>query len=202
MKKILYLILLLTIMILPNMDVFALNEVNIYFFHKSTCDICEQERIYLTALKEKYPNMRIYSYDVTDSHNYELMKNARSLFNDTREGVPYTVIGDTTFHGFNQASKCKMQKAVYQASLNKYENKLGQQLNLTYRDDLEGTVEEYKENDNYTIEEAGEGGTHPVYEEYSSTWKKYQASIILISSGLILLIIYLIIKIIEKRRYR
>ena len=75
-------------------------------------------------------------------------------------------------------------------------------LNLSYKDDLEGTVQEYKENSDYTIEEKGEGGTHPDYTDNSFSFKRYKASIILIGSGLILLIIYLILKISERRRYQ
>ncbi len=199
MKKAFYLLIIVFVLSIPN-SVYALNEVNVYFFHKKTCDICEQERIYLQALKERYPNMRIYSYEVSDEINYELMVKARGIFNDTRTGVPYTVIADTPYHGFSQAIKGNFQRSVYLASTNKYDNKVGQMLNLTYKDNLEGTVQEYKENSDYTIEEHGEG-THPDYTEYSSTFKKYRASIILIGSGLILLIIYLILKIVEKRRY-
>ena len=201
MKKIIYLFLLLVIMIVPN-SVFALNEVNVYFFYKKTCDICEQERVYLQALQQRYPNMRIYSYEVSDEDNYNIMLEARSLFDDTRTGVPYTVIADTPYHGFSQGIKGNMQKTVYQASLNTYDNKLGEILGITYSSELEGTVEEYTDNASYTIEEAGEEGTHPDYTEYSSTFKKYQSSIILIGVGLILLIIYLILKIFERRRYR
>lgn len=199
MKKVFYLLIITLLLVIPN-SVYALNEVNVYFFHKKTCDICEQERIYLQALKERYPNMRIYSYEVSDEHNYDLMMQARKIFDDTRTGVPYTVIADTPYHGFSQGIKGNFQRSVYLASTNKYENKVGQMLNLTYKDDLEGTVKEYKENTDYTIEEHGEG-THPDYTETTSTFKKYKASIILISSGLVLLIIYLILKIVEKRRY-
>ena len=201
MKKILYLLILCMVLIMPS-KAFALNEVNVYFFHKSTCDICKQEQVYLDALKQRYPNMHIYSYDIDEDNNYDLMRQAREIYDDTRLGVPYTVIADSPFHGFNQATKSRMQKAVYEASNKSYDDKVGQAFNISYRSDLEGTVEEYKENSNYTIEEQGQEGNHPKYEETSTTVKKYQASIILISAGLVLLIIYLILKINERRRYR
>ncbi len=201
MKKVLYLLILTVLLVIPN-SVYALNEVNVYFFHKTTCDICQQEKVYLDALKLRYPNMRIYEYDISEDVNYKLMKQAREVFDDTRLGVPYTVIADTPFHGFSQGIKGKMQKAVYEASNKAYENKLGKAFNITYSTELEGTVEEYKEKENYTIEEQGQEGTHPNYTETSTTFKKYQASIILIGAGLVLLIIYLILKISERRRYR
>lgn len=201
MKRLLYAFILLVMVLIPN-HVFALNEVNVYFFHKTSCDICKQEKVYLDALKLRYPNMRIYEYDISEEENYNLMKKAREVFDDTRLGVPYTVIADTPFHGFSQGIKGRMQNAVYEASNKVYENKLGQALNITYSTELEGTVEEYKEKENYTIEEQGQEGKHPDYTETSTTFKKYQASIILIGAGLVLLIIYLILKISERRRYR
>ena len=201
MKKVLCLILLCMVLVIPS-EAFALNEVNVYFFHKSTCDICKQESIYLQALEKRYPNMHIYSYDISEEENYNLMKQARGIFEDGREGVPFTVIADTPFHGFSEGVKGKMQKAVYNSSINAYTDKLGKAFNITYRTDLDGTVTEYKENSSYTIEEEGQEGVHPKYEETSTTVKKYQASIILIGAGLVLLIIYLILKIRERRRYR
>ena len=197
MKK--FLILLIMIFVLVPSNCMALNEVNIYFFHNDNCDICKQEEVYLKALQERYSNIRLYSYETSKQENYDLMLEAREMFNDTRKGVPFTVIADTPYHGFNEASKGSMQNAVYKASNNKYENKLGQKLNISYKDDLEGEVKEYKENSSYKIEEPGEEGTHPDYKEKDSTFKKYQASIVLVGIGIVLAIIYLFVKLLERR---
>lgn len=199
MKKLFYLFILLMVFI-PS-SVFATNEVNVYFFHKSTCDICEQERIYLQALKDRYPNMRVYSYEISNEDNYKLLEKARELFNDKREGVPYTVVADTPLNGFNQNTKGNIQRLVYKASLEKYENKLGQMLNISYKDDLDIEVKEYKENSEYTIEEKGTEGKHPKAKTYNSIIKKYKASIILITIGILLIMIYIKIRIKERRDY-
>lgn len=198
MKKILFLFMFLVLFI-PN-GVFALNEVNVYFFHSKTCDICEQERIYLQALKERYPNMRIYSYEISENDNYNLMQEAKNLFNETGSGVPFTVIADTPFYGFNQGLKGNFQRTVYLASTNKYSNKLGEKLGITYSTDLDGEVEEYKDNADYKIEETVEVSKPTSKKNDDPTFfKKYQSSIILVGLGLILLIIYCILKIFERR---
>ena len=76
MKKRIFMLLVLTIfLILPN-KVFALNEVNIYFFNSSECNYCNQEKAYLEALKERYFNIKIYSYDISSDINNDLMKKA------------------------------------------------------------------------------------------------------------------------------
>ncbi len=197
MKKLLLIFSLLLVLIPSNC--YALNEVNVYFFYSDTCDICKQEEVYLKALEQRYSNLRIYRYETSNQDNYNLMLEARSLFSDSRKGVPYTVIADSPYHGFNEATKGSMQNAIYKASNNAYENLLGKKLNITYKTDLEGEVKEYKENSNYTIEEQGKEGVHPEVEEFDSTFEKYKASIILVGIGLVLAIIYLFIKLLERR---
>ena len=202
MKKIFYLIILAFLLILPK-NVFALNEVNVYFFHDKDCSICEQERIYLQALKQdRYPNMRIYAYEINTDNNRELYNKAKKLFNETRNGVPFTVVGDKVFYGFSQGKKGEFQQAVYTYSTNKYENKLGKELGITYRTDLQGTVKQYKENTDYVIEEkSGKTPTPTTPPAKVREQSKYTNSIILITAGIILLIIYIILKIKERREY-
>ena len=127
------------------------------------------------------------------------MREIKNLYGESRTGVPFTVIADTPYHGFSEAVKCKMQKVIYDASYNAYENKAGQKLGITYRTDIEGDVEEYKEQSTYSIEEKGTEGKHPKPKQYNSRYEKYKASIILISLGLVLAFICLIIKIKERR---
>lgn len=203
MKKIFYLSFLLLLLMIPS-NCFALNEVNIYFFHDNDCSICEQERVYLQALKtDRYPNMRIYSYEVNDSSNKQLMEQAKKMYGITKTGVPFTVIGDKAFIGFSQGMKGEFQHAVYTYSTQGYENKLGKQLNIGYSKELEGTVKEYKEKDNYVVEETS-GIEHKTTEDYNkeSEFEKYKTSIILVVAGVVLLVLYIVLKIRERRRYR
>ena len=188
-------------MLIPN-ECYAMNEVNIYFFHDSGCSICEQERVYLQALqKDRYPNMRIYTYEIPESN--DLMKTAKEMYGITKTGVPFTVIGDKAFIGFSQVMKGEMQHAVYTYSNNKYENKLGKKLNITYSDKLEGKAVEYKNKDNYVVEETS-GIEHKTSEDYSkeSKFEKYEMSIILVSAGVLLSVFYIVLKVKERRRYR
>lgn len=198
MKKLKMILLILVLLIIP-IKTFAINEVNIYFFHSDTCDICEQEKIYLEALKKRYPNMRVYAYEVSDSVNNELMLKAKKLYNKTSNGVPFTVIGDSAYLGFNQNNKALFQRKVYEYSKKAYENKLGKELGINYRNDLEGEVQEYKNNDSYTIEETS-GITHVTTNNQTKpSYDKYKISLYLITSGVALAIIAYIIHILEKR---
>ena len=203
MKKLLYLVLLLVLFIVPINCFAQVNEVNVYFFHDSDCSICEQERVYLQALKnDRYPNMKIYSYEINDSKNNELMATAKKMYNITKTGVPFTIIGDKAYIGFTQAMKGELQHAVYTYSINNYQDKLGKQLGITYSK-IEGTAKEYKEKENYVVEE-NSGITHKNSADYAkeSELERYKVSIILVSAGILLLVLYIILKVKERRRYR
>ena len=203
MKKIFYLLFIFVMLLVPS-NVFALNEVNVYFFHDSSCSICEQERIYLQALqKDRYPNMRIYSYEINTSTNKELMEKAKKMYGITKTGVPFTVVGDKAFIGFSQAMKGDIQHTVYSYSNTSYLNKLGKEIGISYSNKLEGSVKEYKDKDNYVVEETS-GNTLKTSEDYSkeSEQEKYKMSIILVTAGVLLLVLYIILKVKERRRYR
>ena len=143
--------------------------------------------------------MRIYSYEIHESNNNELMLKAKNLFKETRTGVPYTVIGDSAYLGFAQNSKALFQKKVYEYSKNSYQNKLGQELGISYRNDLEGEVKEYKNNDQYQVEEYSNNTPSSTTTTKSSTYDKYKISIYLIAAGVILALIAYFIHLLEKR---
>ncbi len=206
-KKVILFSLFLLIMIFP-MTVFALNEVNVYFFYSPTCNICSQEKAFLEALQQnKYPNLRIYYYDTSEDKNLALMKQAKELYQETTNGVPFTIIGDTAFAGFSQGRKCSIQKDIYNYSYHSYENKFGTTISgTTYRTDLEGDVEEYDGEEDYMIEENPGGSTtdQQITEEKDSLFDdpKFKSSIILVSCGVILGIIVLFLMFFERRNRR
>lgn len=199
MKKRWFLIFVFFLWILP-IRTFAMNEVNVYFFYSDDCNFCSQEKAYLEALKQRYPNMRIYKYETSSDANLALMNQAKALYGVTESGVPFTIIGDTTYLGFSQGKKPQMQKSVYEYSTKAYDNKFGSSvLQIGYRTDLEGTPTEYKDNSDYMIEESGPMQTSSPKKESKPLNTKYRASIILISVGAIIGLTTLLISIYERR---
>ncbi len=199
MKKTWILILTLFLFIFP-IHGYAMNEVNVYFFYSDDCNFCSQEKAYLEALKQRYPNMRIYKYEISSDANLSLMNQAKAIYEVTESGVPFTIIGDKTYLGFSQSKKSQMQKNVYEYSLKEYENKFGTTiLNIGYRTDLEGNPIEYKENDDYTIEEMGPIQTSSTNTQQKPLNSKYRASIILISIGTVIGLATILIMIYERR---
>lgn len=201
MKKFIFGFLFL-LLLLPS-KTFALNEVNIYFFYNNGCNYCSQEKPYLEALKERYFNIRVYSYDVSSDINANLMKQAKELYGIDESGIPFTIIGDSTFLGFSQSKKCEMEKKIYEYSYHSYENKFGKNLgNIGYRTDLKGDVKNYYDESNYVVEETGQEITTITKEEKPTIWNnsKYRASIILVGIGLFLALIVFILGILERKR--
>ncbi len=199
MKRKLLLFFSFFLLILP-MKSYAMNEVNVYFFYSDDCNICSQEKAYLEALKQRYSNMRIYKYEVSSDANLGLMSQAKGLYGVSETGVPFTIIGDTTYLGFSQNKKSQMQRSVYDYSTKIYDNKFGTSiLEIGYRTDLEGEPPEYKDNSDYTIEESGPMQTTSPSSEKKPLNTKYRASIILVSVGVITGLTTILITIYERR---
>ena len=197
MKKIKMFLLLFLLLLIPA-NVFAINEVNVYLFYSDNCDICKQEKVYLEALKKRYSNIRIYSYEISDTNNYKLMQKAKNMYGQNNNGVPFTVIGDKAYLGFSQSKKALFQKTVYEYSKTSYANKLGKELGISYRNDLEGEVVEYKDNSDYQIEETSGNTRKPA--KSTNTYDKYKVTIYLVGAGIILALVAGVIHIRERKK--
>ncbi len=103
MKKLLFLLLL----ILFPLNVFAENEINIYFFHADGCSNCEVMDTCLNNLKDKYV-FNVIKYQVRDNEeNTEIMnKVKKGLSEKNLTGVPFIAIGNKYVYGGSEY-KCK-----------------------------------------------------------------------------------------------
>lgn len=106
-------------------------EVHIYLFYGSTCSICEAERSYLKKLN----NVKVHEFEVYGNNdNYNNMKNIKELYGISKDGVPFTVVGDTAILGFNASRQNKVEKLVNKYSDNDYYDRVGVFLGL-YEDE-------------------------------------------------------------------
>ena len=104
MKRINKLLFLLIIFLVNISFVYAnsdKNLVNIYLFHSDTCPHCKEEIKFLDELEEEYNNIRIYKYEIGNTENLKLLEEVSNLYDTPVMGVPFTVIGDKYFKGFN-----------------------------------------------------------------------------------------------------
>lgn len=103
MKKTILLIITFIIFITNINNVYCeeTNLVNIYIFHSDNCEHCKEEIKLLNDLKEKYNNIKIYKYEINNEKNKKLFDEVTDIYNTNSNGVPFTVIGDKYFIGYN-----------------------------------------------------------------------------------------------------
>ena len=130
MKKLVKIFLLLFIILLP-FNVSALNKdykdlvykvvdkkveegkINLYLFYSNSCPHCKKEKEFLKTIEEKYPDVRIYMFEVSkSSENSALMKSVKTLMGENESGVPFTVIGGEAFLGYNEFVGNKLEKTI------------------------------------------------------------------------------------------
>lgn len=89
-------------------------KITIYFFHGDGCPHCAEEWEKLEELSVAYGNyIEIKDYEVwKNSSNNDLMLKAKDKFSVTRAGVPFTVIGDKYFMGYNGAIGREIEETI------------------------------------------------------------------------------------------
>ena len=120
MKKLKYILLVCILLLISTITVKAeeKNLVNIYFFHSNTCSHCKAERKLLDELEKEYDNIKIYSYEISEKENIELLKEVAKLYDINASGTPFTVIGDKYYKGYSDADS----KQVFIATIEYYSN--------------------------------------------------------------------------------
>ncbi len=111
MKKVL-LWSILTIALLFPMVINA-EEINLYLFHSQDCTHCQSERKWLESIKDKYDNLNIHEYEITrNSDNSALLDKVKERLSSTSNYVPFTVIGEQHWIGWNEDNKAKIIEAI------------------------------------------------------------------------------------------
>lgn len=103
------------------------NLVNIYLFYSDSCPHCKLEKELLNELEDKYDNIRIYKYEISDKDNSKLLDDVADIFDTTVSGVPFTVIGEKIYKGFSyDDSKSRFMGAIEYYSDNGYQDRVGE----------------------------------------------------------------------------
>lgn len=91
----------------------AEEEVNLYLFHSQDCMHCASEREWLSSIKDEYPYLNIYEYEVTrNKENNDLLERVKVKLSSTSQYVPFTVIGEQHWIGWNDDNKDKIVYAI------------------------------------------------------------------------------------------
>lgn len=138
-KKILFLF-VLCMLFIPLVDAKEKNLVNIYLFYSDSCPHCSAEKEMFSEIDDRYENIRIYKYEVSkNDDNLNLMLEVAKLFDTQVTGVPFTIIADKVYKGFNYDTyKSKFLGTIEYYSQNGYKDIAGEYIS-TYTGN--GTME-------------------------------------------------------------
>ncbi len=108
--------LVLFILLIPN--TLAKEKVNIYLFYGKGCPHCEQLKEKLEYLKNQYP-IKVYMYEIWyDSNNSELATMVANKLNTTINGVPFTILNNTSISGYSSGTTVNLLKYNINMALN------------------------------------------------------------------------------------
>lgn len=102
MKELLIVILFFLVFVPKTIVQAEENLVNIYLFHSRDCSHCKAEIKFLDSLEEDYSNIKVHKYEIHDDENSRLLSKIAMMYKMRGNGVPFTVIGDKAFVGYNE----------------------------------------------------------------------------------------------------
>ena len=91
------------------------DKINFYFFRGEGCPHCKEEEKFIELLKDRYKDkINFYDYETWyDQNNLNYMYVAKTLMKDKlNASVPYTVIGEETYLGYNDNIGRKMETKI------------------------------------------------------------------------------------------
>lgn len=121
MKKIKGFLLTIAVLLLMPFNVFAGEKINVYLFKGDGCGFCAKALTFFEGLDEEYQNyFNLVEKEVWyNEENAKQMQQVAAYFNEDVNGVPYIVIGDKTFQGFDESQYGDTIKSAIKAG---YEN--------------------------------------------------------------------------------
>lgn len=100
---------------------FKEKKINVYFFWGDGCPHCEEEYEFWDSIIDDYKDKinHIYGLEVwNNKKNANNMKEFAKYKGDEIKGVPYTIIGEKSFIGFDKSKKKIIKKAIDEAYKN------------------------------------------------------------------------------------
>ncbi|MDD3392394.1 MAG: hypothetical protein PHE54_02535 [Bacilli bacterium] len=131
-----------TLLFLIPLNVNAENDVNLYLFYSDTCPHCAVEKEFLKEMEEKYENLNIHMYEVSDEANYTLLSKVKTLFGNDKPYVPFTVIGTLYYEGYNDNTALKIEETIEYYSVNEARNVVSELINNEIDENTEIVIDD------------------------------------------------------------
>ena len=89
-------------------------EVRIYMFRGEGCPHCEEAIEWLDSIEKDYGSkFQLISYEVwNNADNSDFMNQVAKLRGENPSGVPYIIIGERTWYGFDESYKSEMLSEI------------------------------------------------------------------------------------------
>ena len=96
-------------------------QVKIYLFRGNNCTFCRSFLKYLNSITDEYGEyFKLESYEVwANANNNELLEDVSEFLGVEANGVPYIVVGDRVFQGYNE----EMNDALIEKIKEEYKSK-------------------------------------------------------------------------------
>jgi len=99
----------------------AADKVVVEFFHSSTCPYCIKENKFLKKLGREHKEIKVKSYEVSQPYSQRLWEEAGERLGVAVGSVPFTVIGDKHWTGFDEETIGKEIEAAVLKELGELE---------------------------------------------------------------------------------
>ncbi|MEM5853570.1 MAG: thioredoxin family protein [Candidatus Aenigmatarchaeota archaeon] len=96
----------------------GMGKICIYFFWGKGCPHCNEEKIFLRELENKYPNLEVYEFEVYyNKTNADFWEEICRKYDIQPIAVPMTFIGEKVFVGFVRTEAKKVGSEDYRIVL-------------------------------------------------------------------------------------
>ena len=92
-------------------------KINVYLFWGNGCGYCEAAKEFFASIEDEYGKYyNLVDYEVWyNEENNALKESVAEYFNEDVSGVPYIIIGETTFGGYASDYDDDIKKAIKEA---------------------------------------------------------------------------------------
>jgi len=115
MKKLVFVIIVLFLLLSATGFSLAEEKIIIHFFFSPTCHNCANEKPFLEDLKQKYPDVEFKNYNIFEKQSIDLLKEMYQEYDVPAQEqgfVPITFIRDRHFLGFDEEIAFDMENYV------------------------------------------------------------------------------------------
>lgn len=132
--KIILVLFIMTLILIPNINVNAEEKLNLYLFFGDGCPHCAMEKEYLEELTKEYKELNVIKYEVWyNEENSMFLKQIADETNKTLTGVPVTIIGQTIITGFKDSTEQQIKRAIDYYLENDHQDIVQEIKNGTYK---------------------------------------------------------------------